>query len=42
VREGKKGKSALLVLDEAQKIANWSETVKRLWDEDSAPGLAGI
>lgn len=38
-KEGKKGKGALLILDEAQKITNWSETVKRLWDEDSAAGL---
>ncbi len=28
--------SGLLVLDEVQKIPGWSETVKRLWDEDSA------
>ena len=27
---------ALLVLDEIQKIPGWSETVKRLWDEDTA------
>lgn len=27
-------KSYLLVLDEVQKIPNWSEEVKRLWDED--------
>ena len=27
-------KKALLVLDEIQKISGWSETVKRLWDED--------
>lgn len=26
---------AVLVLDEAQKVPGWSETVKRLWDEDS-------
>lgn len=26
---------AILVLDEIQKIADWSETVKRLWDEDT-------
>jgi uncharacterized protein len=26
---------AILVLDEIQKIPAWSETVKRLWDEDS-------
>jgi uncharacterized protein len=30
---GKRG--AVLVLDEIQKIPNWSETVKRLWDEDT-------
>lgn len=34
--EGKQG--GLLVLDEAQKITEWSETVKRLWDEDSRRG----
>ena len=28
-------KGALLVLDEVQKITDWSETVKRLWDEDT-------
>jgi predicted AAA+ superfamily ATPase len=28
-------RAALLVLDEVQKIADWSEVVKRLWDEDS-------
>jgi hypothetical protein len=27
---------AVLVLDEVQKIGGWSETVKRLWDEDTA------
>lgn len=26
---------AVLVLDEVQKIPQWSETVKRLWDEDT-------
>lgn len=30
--------SAVLVLDEIQKIPGWSETVKRLWDEDTAAG----
>jgi uncharacterized protein len=30
------GAKTLLVLDEIQKIPGWSETVKRLWDEDSA------
>jgi predicted AAA+ superfamily ATPase len=39
VRDEKKGKGALLILDEAQKITNWSEAVKRLWDEDSAAGI---
>lgn len=31
-------RAALLVLDEAQKIPAWSETVKRLWDEDTGTG----
>jgi predicted AAA+ superfamily ATPase len=31
--------SWLLVLDEVQKITNWSETVKRLWDRDTAESL---
>src|SRR5687767_11296296 len=30
---GKTG--AVLVLDEIQKVHNWSESVKRLWDEDT-------
>lgn len=30
---------AVLVLDEVQKIPQWSETVKRLWDEDTAAGV---
>jgi len=36
----KKGKApaAVLVLDEAQKIAHWSVEVKRLWDEDKREG----
>lgn len=34
------GGKVLLVLDEIQKISGWSETVKRLWDEDSARGLS--
>jgi hypothetical protein len=29
----------LLVLDEVQKVANWSESVKRLWDEDTRSGI---
>lgn len=30
--------SAVLALDEVQKVARWSETIKQLWDEDSAAG----
>jgi predicted AAA+ superfamily ATPase len=30
---------AVLVVDEIQKVSNWSETVKRLWDEDTASGV---
>jgi len=30
---------ALLVLDEIQKVTGWSETVKRLWDEDTHAGI---
>ena len=33
-KAGRKG--SLLVLDEVQKITDWSEAVKRLWDEDTA------
>lgn len=37
---GQAGRSgAILVLDEIQKIPGWSETVKRLWDEDSRKRL---
>lgn len=32
-------RKTLLVLDEIQKIHGWSETVKRLWDEDTASSL---
>ncbi len=31
-------KEFILVIDEIQKIINWSETVKRLWDSDSLTG----
>lgn len=34
------GAPGLLVLDEVQKMPRWSETVKRLWDEDTRAGLA--
>jgi predicted AAA+ superfamily ATPase len=30
---------ALLAIDEVQKVSGWSETVKRMWDEDSRTGL---
>ena len=33
------GEPCLLALDEVQKVPGWSETVKRLWDEDTATGL---
>lgn len=36
--EGRKG--GLLVLDEVQKVPDWSEVIKRLWDEDTSSGLA--
>ncbi len=34
---GRRG--SLLVLDEIQKVPHWTETVKRLWDADTANGL---
>jgi len=34
-----RNRPAVLALDEIQKIPGWSETVKRLWDEDSAARL---
>ena len=33
------GARTLLVIDEVQKIGGWPETVKRLWDEDTAKKL---
>lgn len=33
------GKCFLLIIDEVQKIDNWSETVKKEWDEDSRNGI---
>lgn len=35
----KKNAGTLLILDEIQKLPNWSETVKRLWDEDTFNGI---
>lgn len=37
-RDGAAG-GAILVIDEIQKVSGWSESVKRLWDEDTASGL---
>lgn len=31
-------RTALLVLDEVQKVPRWSEVVKMLWEEDSFAG----
>jgi uncharacterized protein len=39
-RTGRGAGGAVLALDEIQKIPGWSETVKRLWDEDTATGSA--
>jgi predicted AAA+ superfamily ATPase len=38
VRE-RPARGAVLVLDEVQKLAGWSESVKRYWDEDTRFGL---
>lgn len=35
LKENKGWGSAILVIDEIQKIANWSETVKKEWDADT-------
>lgn len=32
-------KDFLFVIDEIQKIPNWTETIKRLWDEDTINGI---
>lgn len=37
-RNARRPQPALLIVDEVQKVHGWSETVKRLWDEDSASG----
>jgi uncharacterized protein len=34
-----KGKGCVLVIDEIQKIPNWSDLVKSLWDEDTRNGI---
>lgn len=35
----KSSKKCVLVIDEIQKISNWSEEVKKCWDEDSSTGV---
>jgi predicted AAA+ superfamily ATPase len=35
ISEGNRA-AALLIIDEVQKVSGWSETIKRLWDEDTA------
>ncbi|GBE14552.1 hypothetical protein BMS3Abin14_00596 [bacterium BMS3Abin14] len=37
-RDPAKHPDSILILDEIQKIPSWSDTVKRLWDEDTARG----
>ena len=39
LKVNEKSKGALLILDEAQKITEWSEIIKRLWDEDTHSGI---
>ena len=39
LNEDKKKQKGLLILDEIQKIPEWSETVKYLWDQDTAKKL---
>lgn len=34
-----KGKGCLLIIDEIQKIAHWSDLIKSLWDADSRNGV---
>lgn len=36
---GKPNRGAILAIDEIQKVTNWAETVKRLWDEDRGTDL---
>jgi predicted AAA+ superfamily ATPase len=35
LRTNHSSREALLIIDEVQKLPDWSETVKRLWDEDT-------
>lgn len=36
---GTESEAFVLIIDEIQKIPNWSETVKRMWDADSRNGV---
>jgi len=38
-RKGSRAQPALLIIDEVQQVHGWSETIKRLWDEDAAAEL---
>ncbi|GBE40317.1 MAG TPA: ATP-binding protein [Nitrospirae bacterium] len=38
-RKERRKRKSLLILDEIQKITNWPETVKRLWDDDTFNNL---
>jgi uncharacterized protein len=38
-RDRDQDSGAILALDEIQKVTNWAETVKRLWDEDRGADL---
>lgn len=39
LRASESAHGAILILDEAQKVAQWSEVIKRLWDEDTKAKL---
>jgi len=39
INEKNRRRGALLILDETQKVSEWSEIIKRLWDEDTRSGL---
>ncbi len=34
-KKAKKGSEAILILDEVQKISNWSDIIKHMWDRDT-------
>jgi predicted AAA+ superfamily ATPase len=39
-QEAKKNQNTILILDEIQKLSNWSSIVKQLWDEDTRNKLS--